>query len=419
MAVALGWGTVAFLNARAARKPLSREFRPQNGLFAKAFHLSPSVRVDWRRSLLITDRAVTNDEEFACDVYRATQAGKGERPCPPWRLGKGSLTFSAAFRALTGGKAAQQAAAWRKAVEDAKLHHSWRQYSPEGDLNHAPFRLLAVVFRPDLARDEKSGGEVRLVFCGYDESGLPLDFYAIFEFGVWVAGPHELKAWTKEWARLSQSPTNAGAVRLLVEKAISKSRSRRLRMNINVNENGDWHFLQFDAKSDGTLVPAANLTASPQEALGCSQKLTKWIVARKKTYFKEAPPVALEFGKDLAAQDLHYTDSLFWTPLSLDDGLRARFAISTCNGCHSTETKAPFAHVGKRAVGSDPELSGFLKGGNLISEHLLESRCEEGRKIWVKETNFADLERRVGIMETILNEKPERFGEISWTLEVH
>ena len=41
---------------------------------------------------------------------------------------------------------------------------------------------------------------------------------------------------------------------------------------------------------------------------------------------------------------------------------RHDFALNTCNGCHSTETNTPFAHVGARGPGQVAPLSGFLIG---------------------------------------------------------
>ncbi len=53
------------------------------------------------------------------------------------------------------------------------------------DLNRAPFRLTAIVFRPDLIDRDKPAGEGRFIFGLYDpQTLLPIEFYWIFEYHI-------------------------------------------------------------------------------------------------------------------------------------------------------------------------------------------------------------------------------------------
>jgi hypothetical protein len=64
------------------------------------------------------------------------------------------------------------------------------------------------------------------------------------------------------------------------------------------------------------------------------------------------PPISIASGSPAWAT----------TGATVPNILRHDFALNTCNGCHSTETNTPFAHVGVRAPGQQASLSGFLVG---------------------------------------------------------
>lgn len=74
----------------------------------------------------------------------------------------------------------------------------------------APFRLLAIVNRPDLVRIEggvvKSAGEARFVYAAF-QPGMPTNkesFHVIFEFEVPASTCEEVQAWHTRWHALSQ-----------------------------------------------------------------------------------------------------------------------------------------------------------------------------------------------------------------------
>ena len=83
------------------------------------------------------------------------------------------------------------------------------------DLANAPFRLLAIVYRPDLGVVDgngtiRSAGEARFVFTALDLSKVrpldeasPLPFTVIFEYGLRASDRDGVKAWAERWHRLA------------------------------------------------------------------------------------------------------------------------------------------------------------------------------------------------------------------------
>ena len=82
------------------------------------------------------------------------------------------------------------------------------------NLANAPFRLLAIVYRPDLGVVDRNGtirsaGEARFVFTALDLSKVrpldeasPLPFTVIFEYGLRASDRDGVKAWAERWHRL-------------------------------------------------------------------------------------------------------------------------------------------------------------------------------------------------------------------------
>src|SRR5262249_40211830 len=74
------------------------------------------------------------------------------------------------------------------------------------DLAQAPFRLLAIVNRIDLAGNPSygtvGGAEGRFVFAALDSSCQPVDFNVILEYGVPRTTCAQLRDWANAWLAL-------------------------------------------------------------------------------------------------------------------------------------------------------------------------------------------------------------------------
>ena len=106
------------------------------------------------------------------------------------------------------------------------------------NLANAPFRLLAIVYRPDLGVVDRNGtirsaGEARFVFTALDLSKVrpldeasPLPFTVIFEYGLRASDRDGVKAWAERWHRLGGMAFGADYNAAL--QAITDSFTRRL-----------------------------------------------------------------------------------------------------------------------------------------------------------------------------------------------
>ena len=75
------------------------------------------------------------------------------------------------------------------------------------DLRKAPFRLLAITFRPDLRdRTKGKGGEGRFVFGVLNKNCRPMEFTVIFEYVLSAASCGESLRWASQFHALRDIP---------------------------------------------------------------------------------------------------------------------------------------------------------------------------------------------------------------------
>ena len=187
------------------------------------------------KELLITDLSVVNDA-------RASGAG-------------GAWSFGGLMTALAPGDAAILVKRWlesygrrlevngfalspRPAIR-VRLIEPWMKrdgatsfaaWTP--NLANAPFRLLAIIYRPDLGivtRDGtiRSAGEARFVFTALDlartaslDGASPLPFTVIFEYGLGASDRDGVTAWAQRWhglGRLTFGPTYNAALQTITD----------------------------------------------------------------------------------------------------------------------------------------------------------------------------------------------------------
>jgi hypothetical protein len=220
----------------------------------------------------------------------------------------------------------------------------------ELDMAKAPFRLLAIVYRPDLGpRPDTASpaGEARLVFAltdgpADDPASAPMPFGLILEYALPV---HEMgpSQWAQAWHALgahgAHDESYKQSLAELTEKfvgrdaapgAVNGSAISQIRTNESAF-NWIWQLREFRLDSFGrlALAPVAN---TPGEPLNDSPVLRDWVQANAEAIKADMHvlPSSLAAG---SSNQMLFT----WMVPDVDEATRAAFSRGTCSGCHSGE----------------------------------------------------------------------------------
>lgn len=302
--------------------------------------------------------------------------------------------------------------------------------NPNLKMEKAPFRLLAIVYRPDLRRPrffgEGTAGELRFVFGALDshpdhnvpgEHCQPLDTpttqtdfkntTVILEYAVDKA---DVRDWVRQWRDLvydwdqdTDAPTpdyrNAlqGLTEQVVRAGVGGSRANgsaliRIRTNESI-DSLEWRLREFKIGektkaqprcdyTGGVCVPVADtVKQTPRAIRNGSTLLGQYINAKRDAILQEMHNVPKTYNgfSFLGGQAINppSSDNIheYWrAPNISGDGkmislLRHKFSLNTCNGCHTAETGTHFAHIMSRRWDEEAQLSGFMTG---------EFCCEQG-----------------------------------------
>jgi hypothetical protein len=288
------------------------------------------------------------------------------------------------------------------------------------DLANAPFRLLAIVYRPDLGVVERDGtirsaGEARFVFTALDLSRTrelakapPLPFTVIFEYGLNASDRDGVKAWAERWHRLGGmdfgAPYNTALQAITDSFARAPRGSGAGRLNqIRTNEGLSlpWQLREFRLDIAGPRLVNGPLKDTPHRPLlSTSRELVDTINTHPDD---DLPQKFLSGSADVPAK------SFRWPQAGITNNvLRHNFAFRTCNGCHGQETgvKADdhsaeqpshrgFRHISGRMLNERARLSEFMTGDpTLVTDGT--------GKIYT----FCDLKIRQQALHEALNPKP-------------
>ena len=298
---------------------------------------------------------------------------------------------------------------------DALVINPWRQRSGGGalDLSIAPFRLQAIVYRPDLAVSSpygggasNNGGELRFVFGmmevrdnngdgdALDAADTCQSFEAavIFEYGVPLSSCTDIKAWANDWVSLSAelpgTPAYNGALENLTEAVVlhgsdpakpNQNALNQLRTN-EIALTGIWQFREFHLASSGLLeqtttknnprehqasftsVPGS--TPTPIDLNGTSSLLNEIQANVTAIVGDDYGVPETSSGQPFLGGASSYNLNTAWDHPGLvttqEIEARFKFSLNTCSGCHTGETNTTFYHIRPSGPGSTPILSNFL-----------------------------------------------------------
>jgi hypothetical protein len=403
VAVAMGLGLMAGCSEVPDREEPGALGQQEQGV-----DLAP----DPARELVITDLSVVEGNKFT--TYKAGK--KNTDPEGAWTIGRllenqlpaaqrtpaGASAF--AFGWLRQWETDQtingQVVPGRPAIR-ALLIDPWKTASgcdttaPDAsctlDMGKAPFRLLAIVNRPDLrdlpdGSDPGTGGEGRFVFGALGPTGNALQFTVIFEYKLPVRGSLTAKKWAENWHALGKHPfggkyndelhkvaqeftrVDAGGPG---QSALSQIRTNEASLALagtdppNLPSTKLWELREFVRATDpatGQIVLAGD-TVKQEPALGLSgtAALGAWATANQAAILDGtyAVPATLD-GRPILASSSIAPFSFVWDIPGVSPQVRDALALGTCNGCHTNETGTVFTHIKPRQPGAVAALSTFL-----------------------------------------------------------
>jgi hypothetical protein len=288
------------------------------------------------------------------------------------------------------------------------------------NLTNAPFRLLAIVYRPDLGIVDRVGaitsaGEARFVFTALDlskggdlDAAPPLPFTIIFEYGLGATDRDGVKAWAERWhglGRLAFGTDYNAALQAITDRIVrrddSSSRSPLNQIRTNEGLALPWQLREFRIEAGTGRLVNAPLKDTPHRKFARDARELSRVISKQPD--DDTPRTFLGGSADIP-------DSNFrWPRMRIANNvLRHNFAMRTCNGCHGAET-------GRKAddhAGEPSQHRGFRHiSGRMHNERARLSEFMTGDPALVMDPTgklhtFCDLKIRQQALQEALNPKP-------------
>lgn len=285
----------------------------------------------------------------------------------------------------------------------------------------APFRLLAIVNRPDLHQREAVGkassfGQVRFVYClvkstfeGSIRDRPCTSFLMSVEVDILSDGNSEevVRRFLLAWTDLrSLDPTMLTSLDRFAVIMEALGELSAVSVAVNINEIETDLALGKSPALDATWVMRSfildPLTGDPRPIAIASYRDRTWIAKicgileeLQPVLVSEMPALVRDAQSNATRSDLTATMSLSdsrseissivrETCPKLDpswfEPLTQSLAEGTCNGCHGTVTDTLFTHISPRDVGREARLSRFLLGSRLECEAITDCRAPFDRR---------------------------------------
>lgn len=274
----------------------------------------------------------------------------------------------------------------RPAMESLVLSAFPRTANGKLDLDRAPMTLLAIVNRFDLRAPSRGhAGEGRFIF-GVTPFGSPLEFTIILEYTLPASNLDEVQAWADRWHALGALPFPSEEYNAALQ-AITDRFTRRGALPGDPNSSAlnpfrtneialsfQWELREFVRSPAGRLVPSTVKLTSDLGFNG-SARLASYINMNEIDIVAERHTVPDTFDNLPFLAGAVLNPLVTWSaPGVLNNEPRHKFALNTCNGCHSGETNTFFLQVSPRLRGQESFLSPFLTGGPVFDPISGETR---------------------------------------------
>lgn len=266
------------------------------------------------------------------------------------------------------------------------------------DWSKAPFRLLAIVCRMDLARITPSGvqnaGEGRFVFgvLGSPDpaAGSPELFTVILEYGLQATNFGQVRDWAKSWHQLGtfgdidatyldslQLVTDAYSGRNIAPSrpngsSLNQLRTDEIALGFRESPPAPWELREFRLIPGGSgFLENDTVKQTPDLSLNNTLVLTQFIndnltaILATNHIVPDRFPGTQPFmgGVSINGTAPALGQPMLWQAPGVGAQERHLFAFATCSGCHGRDAGVPnFLHISNRSTGVQAELSGFLTG---------------------------------------------------------
>ena len=259
------------------------------------------------------------------------------------------------------------------------------------DMTKAPFRLLAIVARPDLRENAgysggTSAGEGRFIYNVLDGSGTPTAFMVIFEYGLDAADCVAVQNWADDWHGLGGhtfGPDYNAALQTVTDRfatigaspgkpngsAINQVRSDEIALSF------PWELREFKLAATSTTsgplpLLLSTVAQTPARSRQATTAVSTYVNANAAAINANNYVVPLIWsGSPFRGGAAPNQQDLGWdgpTPICTtitDPNARFNFSLNTCNGCHGKEARTTnFTQISTRALGHASTLAPFLTG---------------------------------------------------------
>lgn len=285
----------------------------------------------------------------------------------------------------------------RTAMQDLVLGPFPRLPDGKLDLAHAPFRLLAIVNRIDLHEVAPgTAGEGRFVFGVLDQFGNPMQLTMILEYRIPAASAQEITNLADAWHALSgmtfPSPAYNAALQAITDRFAARNAAPgqpngsaigQVRTN-DFFALGEWEFREFHLSASTRQLEPAGLALTPDRSFNNSEALSRFIDANEEAIISQTHTLPATFEGQPFQAGAMVTDFFVWNAPGVNPEARAKFALNTCNGCHTAplESNVFVFQVAPRSLGQESQLSPFLQGTQVFDPfaNVLRNFNELGRR---------------------------------------
>ena len=230
------------------------------------------------------------------------------------------------------------------------------------DMSRAPFRLEAIAYRPDLRRVPTStspghAGQGRFVFSALGPSGAVLPFSVIFEYLLPISERAGILQWANAYHLLGRLPLGSiynASLAWLTQKfsgrgAMTGRPNASALSQLRSNENAlspVWELREFVIAADGKMLFQDTVKNEPAAVHNGTALLGEYVDEFEASVLNDTASIPDTYkGVPFLAGSALVPFRLLWNVRGTNSAANKRLALSTCSGCHLSETATLFLHV--------------------------------------------------------------------------